>query len=215
MDKLYFFCAVFGSLFVLAQFFLTLFAGFGAEDAGDFEDAFGGTDGMDGTSGVDSTDIAGTSVLDPSQNGQTGESGSGIPFIKLLSIRTVTAGIAFFGLAGMAGLKGGLGAGVTFAVASVCGLTALILVYSLYKFISSFRYNGAVNSSSLPGSEGNVYVRIPPKRSGSGKVIVNHQGRSMEYDALSDEENELASGLPIVVKKVLSSTQVLVAPTDK
>ena len=186
MEQIYFFCAVFGSLFVIAQFALTLFAGFGMEDPG----------------------------ADPvfSDGGDLETDHSGIDFFRVLSIRTVAAGIAFFGLAGMAGTKSAMGRGLVFAIAAVCGLTALVIVYFLYRLISHFRSDGSVSESTLPGSEGNVYVRIPPKRSGSGKVIVNQQGRSMEYEAFSDTERELVAGEPIVVKEVLSSTQVLIEP---
>ena len=237
MEKLYFFCAAFGSLFVVAQFFLTLFAGVGAEDAGD---AAGDMGDVSGAGGVDSdfsggdagsdvdgggldggdadgaaghgAESAGATPADPSQNGTVGEAGSGVLFLKLLSIRTVTAGIAFFGLAGMAGFEAKLHQGLTFAIAVACGLTALVLVYLLYKFISSFRDNGAVTSASLPGAQGSVYIRIPPRRSGSGKVIVNQQDRSMEYEAFTDSEVPLVSGTPVTVRKVLSPTQVLVDP---
>lgn len=186
MEHIYFFCAVFGSLFVIAQFILTLFAGFGMDDAG-----------------ADS---------DFSDGGDVETDHSGADFFRVLSIRTVTAGITFFGLTGMAGTKLEMRQGIVFAIAAVCGLIALVIVYFLYRLISHFRSDGSVSDSTLPGSEGNVYVRIPPRRSGSGKVIVNQQGRSMEYEAFSDFERELAAGEPIVVKEVLSSTQVLIEP---
>lgn len=186
MEHIYFFCAVFGSLFVVAQFILTLFAGFGADDAGADSELSDGGDVETGHSGAD--------------------------FFRVLSIRTVTAGIAFFGLIGMAGTKLEMRQSAVFVLAAVCGLVALVIVYFLYRLISHFRSDGSVSESTLPGSEGNVYVRIPPKRSGSGKVIVNQQGRSMEYEAFSDSERELAAGEPIVVKEVLSSTQVLIEP---
>lgn len=183
MERIYFFCAVFGSLFVVAQLFLTLFAGLGMEDVA-----------------PDSVDTDATDVADH----------AGYDFLRILSLRTVTAGLAFFGLVGMAGIKSGIGSSVVFVIAAFCGLVAIFVVFFLYRLISSFKSNGAVIPETLPNSKGNVYVKIPPKRSGSGKVIVNHQERSMEYEAFSDSESELSAGTPIIVKKSLGPNQVLV-----
>lgn len=179
LEKLYYFCAVFGSLFVVMQFFLSLFTGVGADN-----------------------DVSDVGDLDSDH--------SGIDFLRVLSVRTVTAGLAFFGLAGMAGVKSNSGGWITFIIAFCSGLLALFLVYFLYRLISSLRSDGAVTAETLPGSEGNVYVRIPPKRSAPGKVIVNHQGRSMEYEAFSDADQELKAGEPVVVKEILAPNQVLV-----
>lgn len=202
MEKIYFFCAVFGSIFIVVQFFLTLVSGWGFEDTGDMSSDFdSGSDagGMEDVSNADGTD----------ENNLT-TNGSGISFLRVLSIRTVTAAVAFFGLTGMASLKGGLHRTAALAIACCSGLAAMILVFFLFRFISSFRYNGAVSANTLPGSEGTVYLHIPPGRSGVGKVIVNHQGRSMEYEAFTDSEKELSTGTPIIVKESLGPNQVLV-----
>lgn len=183
MEKIYYFCAVFGSLFVVAQLFLTLFAGLGAEDAA-----------------TDSVDTDGEIVTDH----------GGYDFLRVLSIRTVTAGLAFFGLAGMAGTKSQISAITVFVIAIFSGLLALFVVFLLYRLISSLKSNGAVTIETLPGSKGNVHVKVPPKRSGSGKVIVNHQERSMEYEAFTDCDEELRAGTPILVKESLGPNQVLI-----
>lgn len=191
MEKIYYFCAVFGSLFVVAQLCLTLFAGLGMEDV--------------------ASDSVDTDVADTADH-------AGYDFLRILSLRTVTASLAFFGLAGMAGTKSGIGMRTVFLIAVLCGLVALFVVFFLYRLISSFKSNGAVIPETLPNSKGNVYVRIPPKRSGSGKVIVNHQERSMEYEAFSDSEEELPAGTPIIVKEILGPNQVLVefySPNEK
>ncbi len=187
MEQLYFFCAVFGSLFVVAQFFLTLFAGFGIEDS---------------ASDVPDTEFSDGDII-PADH-------SGYDFLRILSLRTVTAGIAFFGLAGMAAAKSQIGKGTALAIAVASGLTALLLVFFLYRMISSLKSNGAVTLSSLPGSKGNVYLKVAAKRSAAGKVIVNHQGRSMEYEAFTDADDDLKTGEPIFVKEVIAPNQVLV-----
>lgn len=167
----------------MAQLLLTLFAGLGFE---------GGA--------TDSVDTDGEIVTDH----------GGYDFLRILSLRTVTAGLAFFGLAGMAGTKSQISSATVFVVAIFSGLAALFAVFLLYRFISSLKSNGAVTPETLPGSKGKVHVKVPPKRSGSGKVIVNHQERSMEYEAFTDSDEELRAGTPILVKETLGPNQVLI-----
>ena len=57
-------------------------------------------------------------------------------------------------------------------------------------------------------------MRIPPARSGHGKIQVEIQGTLREMDALTDDEKELPTGsmaqvLEIINNQILLVTQVL------
>ena len=188
MTSVYWFCAILGSTLVLLQFCATLF-GLGGGDL----DADGIPDSLD--SDVDGAD---------------GDA-SGVPFLKALSIRTATAGVAFFGLGGLAGEAANWGKGATAALAIVLGIAAIYGVYFLLRLLSRFGEDGSIRESTAVGATGTVYLRIPAKRSGQGKVTVSQQGRSMEYAAETDDENELTTGTPIVVVKLIAPSTALVA----
>ena len=129
---------------------------------------------------------------------------------KVLSFRTITAGIAFFGLGGLAGLTGETSQLVSFFIAVISGLIAIYAVYYLYGAVAKLKEDGSLSEKTLVGSTGSVYVRIPSAKSGSGKVLVSQQGRTVEYEAVTAGE-ELKSGMPIVVVGIVSSTTVEVA----
>jgi len=213
MEQLYFVCALFGGVFVLVQFFMTLFSGWGADTHdGTFEDTDISTPHPDlGIEHPNSGTFGDTDVNTGTEGGtETVDAHGGVLVLKMLSLRTVTAGLAFFGLAGLACQAADISAGVSFAIAVLCGFAAIVLVYFLYRFVYSFYYDGSIQEKTVIGAVGSVYVRIPPKQSGFGKVLVNQQERSMEYEASTDSDEELKSGTPIIVKKILSSNQVLV-----
>ena len=194
MTSVYWFCAILGSTLVLLQFCATLF-GLGGGDM----DADGVPDSLD---------------LDVEANGGGADSdgdASGVPFLKALSIRTATAGAAFFGLGGLTGEALGLGRAATAGLAIVAGIAAIYGVYFLFRTLSRFGEDGSIRESTAGGATGTVYLRIPAKRSGRGKVVVSQQGRSMEYAAETDDENELATGTPIVVVKLIAPSTALVA----
>lgn len=194
MTSVYWFCAILGSTLVLLQFCATLF-GLGGGDM----DADGVPDSLD---------------LDVEADGGGADSdgdASGVPFLKALSIRTATAGAAFFGLGGLTGEALGLGRAATAGLAIVAGIAAIYGVYFLFRTLSRFGEDGSIRESTAGGATGTVYLRIPAKRSGRGKVVVSQQGRSMEYAAETDDENELATGTPIVVVKLIAPSTALVA----
>lgn len=183
MTNVYWFCAILGTTTVLLQFCATLFG-------------LGGDANVDGLSDADG-DLIGDATS--------------VPFLKALSIRTATAGSAFFGLGGLAGETLGLGSVATVALAAGAGLAAIYGVYFLFRTLSRFGADGSVRDSTAVGATGTVYLRIPAKRSGRGKVVVSQQGRSMEYAAETDDENELATGTPIVVERFVAPSTALVA----
>lgn len=183
---------------------MLLLAGAGGVDdsSGDVGDASGDTDFGSSEGGSDTGDGEQQSI---------GHSDHSISFLKMLSIRTITAGLGFFGLVGLAGTSAELTELLTLLIATAGGLFAFVLVYFLYRTISLLRYNGAVNPNTVIGCHGTVHVRIMPQRLGSGKIIVTQQGRTMEYEALTDEETILTAGTPIVVNELLSAHLVRVS----
>lgn len=195
MTNVYWFCAILGSTLVLLQFCATLF-GFGGGDL----DADGVPDSLDLDVEADGDGAA-----------DSDGDASGVPFLKALSIRTATAGAAFFGLGGLAGEAANLGKVATAALAVVLGVAAIYGVYFLLRTLSRFGEDGSIREATAVGATGTVYLRIPAKRSGQGKVTVSQQGRSMEYAAETDDENELTTGTPIVVVKLIASSTALVA----
>ena len=129
---------------------------------------------------------------------------------KILSLRTLVAGIAFFGIGGLAGLTGGTSQPVSVFIAVISGLIAIYAVYYLYWSAARLKEDGSLSEKTLIGSTGNVYVRIPPAKTGSGKVLVCQQGRTAEYEAVTAGE-ELKATTPVVIVGVISSTTVEVA----
>lgn len=196
MTNIYWFCAILGSTLVILQFCAILFG-------------LGGGD-LDGDGVPDALDL---DVEADAGGGEATTDGdaSGVPFLKALSIRTATAGAAFFGLGGLAGEALALGSVATAALATGVGVAAIYAVYLLLRTLSSFGEDGSVRESTAAGAAGTVYLRIPAKRSGQGKVVVSQQGRSMEYAAETDDENELTTGTPIVVVKLIAPSTALVA----
>jgi hypothetical protein len=198
LERIYWFCAIFGSAFVVVQFFTSAFLGHGGDDAIDLD--------TDGVGDVVDGDVNGVGDHDAMHHDSGGHM-----FLKLLSVRTATAGIAFFGLAGLACRGSNISEAAQLGIAIGCGFVAIVAVYYLMRALNSFNANGSLRTSAAIGAEGTVYLTIPAMRKGVGKVTIVQQERTVEYDASTESEFDLKPGMPIVVDKVLTPSLLLVS----
>lgn len=107
-----------------------------------------------------------------------------------LSLFTLKGITAFFALGGWCGfatasyLPGNVWAPVLVAV--VTGSAALIGVGFAMRAIAKLQCSGNLVPEKLVGKTATVYVSVPEKRQGRGKITLTAQGKFMEIDAVTD-----------------------------
>jgi hypothetical protein len=74
--------------------------------------------------------------------------------------------------------------------------------------------SGTLNLNGAVGKIGSVYLTIPAKRSGLGKVQVKVQGLQT-LDAMTDSEEEIKTGSVIEVVDILNNEILLVKLSGK
>lgn len=92
----------------------------------------------------------------------------------------------------------------------ISGAVAAFLVALAFKASLRLENEGNIDYRNSIGKTGVAYLRIPAKRAGKGKVNVVVQGRYVEIDAITDEEEVISTGSNIVVVDVLNDTTVIV-----
>lgn len=107
----------------------------------------------------------------------------------LLSVRAVASFFTIFGLTGWLGLTQGWNPNLTVLVAFVAGLAVMLLVGWMVRMQMRLQTKGNLDPTNAIGLSARVYLRIPGKNSGFGKVTVKLQGRTAEFNAftLGDE----------------------------
>jgi hypothetical protein len=128
-------------------------------------------------------------------------------FAGLLTFRTVVAALVFFGLSGRAAVAFGLPPETTLGIALGSGGAALYLVAWLMQRLYRLRDDGTVRIERAVGRSGTVYLTIPGHKSGLGKVLLNVQNRTVEYQAVTAHQ-ELPTGSPVVVQAVVNADTV-------
>lgn len=132
-------------------------------------------------------------------------------FYEVISIRTLSAAATFFGLAGKTATAYGNSLLGSFVLASLAGLAAMYIVYWLFKQVYKLQHTGTENIRNAVGAPAIVYVPIPGKRAGAGKVTFRLQNRLVEYQAVTEDENRLATGEKVVIVAIVNSDTVRVA----
>lgn len=191
METIYIICAAVGGTLLVCQFLMGLLGMGEHHDAGDHG---GDVHGADHDHDQDHDHDKGTSL-----------------FIGLLTFRTIVAALTFFGLAGMAGTERGLDAPIALLVALAAGGGALFLVAWMMRTLHGLKAEGTAHIDRSVGKNGTVYLRIPGQKAGTGKVHLNLQNRTVEYQAITSKD-ELPTGAKVVVVSVINSDTVEVAP---
>jgi hypothetical protein len=192
MTVFYSICAILGCTILVCQSVLTVIG-------------FAGVDVDDGPDGDASLDHA-----DGDHDHHTNHGSNW--FFGIITMRTVTAALAFFGLTGLATSAGGGGGQGSLVAAGMAGVAAVFFVHWMMKSLAHLKAEGTVRIEKALGVVGTVYIKVPGRRAGQGKVTIELQGRSVELSAVTEHE-ELPTGATIVVTKVIGPDAVEVAPT--
>ncbi len=131
--------------------------------------------------------------------------------LNLLSVRALAAGLAFFGLGGLFVMSLGAPALLAVPVGVATGLASAAGVAYAMRQLLRLESDGTIRLEGAVGQPATVYLSIPAERQGAGKVHLRLQGRTVEYQAVSD--HPLPTGASVVVVDVVGPDTVEVAPT--
>ncbi|MCH5142200.1 MAG: NfeD family protein [Clostridiales bacterium] len=105
-------------------------------------------------------------------------------------------------------------------VALVAGGAAWAGVYFALRGIAKMQCNGALQTEKLVGQRATVYVSIPQKRSGRGKITLEAQGKFTELDAVTDGDRIAVDEVVEIVATqnectVVKKVELSVQPEEK
>ncbi len=110
-------------------------------------------------------------------------------------------GISFYGLITNRAIL------ILFSV--VIGILFILIFFAIIKQIQKLAEDNSFKITTLLHRSGSVYLRIPEKRTGMGKIQVSINGSYKEVDAITNNE-QIASGAAVKIIKIESNNLVLV-----
>lgn len=141
------------------------------------------------------------------------EGDTGIDF-QFLTLKNLIAFFTIFGWTGIACLSGGMGTLATIFISVAAGLVMMTIMASIAYFMGKLTDSGTLNLNNAKGKLASVYLRIPAKRKGTGKVQVKVQGLQT-LDAITDNEDDIITGALVEIIEVVNNEILLVKLSGK
>ncbi|MDE6579957.1 MAG: NfeD-like protein [Ruminiclostridium sp.] len=129
---------------------------------------------------------------------------------RLLSVQSVIAFLTIFGWSGITAISNGMADWAALLLAAVLGFGAMFIVAKVIQWSSKLAQNGTFNVKNLLGENGTVYIPIPEKGKGMGKINISCGERFMEYDAITEEQEMLKTGEQVTVVDIIGGSTLVV-----
>ncbi|MCB9263115.1 MAG: hypothetical protein H6607_12135 [Flavobacteriales bacterium] len=128
-----------------------------------------------------------------------GDHGMGFQFFTL---KNLIAFFTIFGWVGIACLGNGLGDGLSVLVSVVAGLLMMTIMAAIFYYTSKLAEDGSLDLKNALGAQGEVYLTIPKSKGGFGKIHIKIQGSLRELEAMTNDEEDAATGSLVKVVEV-------------
>lgn len=139
----------------------------------------------DGHSGDFDMDSSASELTD------TGDTGDGL---AVFSIRGIVAMLCVAGWSGLAMYQAGCDLRIVIPLSVFFGIVTLFGIAYMMKAIMKLQDDGNIELGGAIGKSGKVYIPIPPKMEGSGKINLTLQERYIEADAVTPCDRIIKTG---------------------
>ncbi len=128
---------------------------------------------------------------------------------RFFTIRGLVAFFCIFGWTGYAISGSSLGTALEIIISAAAGLLAMLLIGLMFYAMKRMQQSGNLRYSNAVGLDAEVYLSIPPSRSGKGKVMVAFQERLVEAEAMTDNKEKIPTGAAVRVVGNVGSTLIV------
>lgn len=143
------------------------------------------------------------------------EAASGDDGLTLFTVRGIIAMFCVGGWSGIVFLDLGLNSTLSIFLSVVCGIAALVGIAYLMRAVMKLQSSGNIQLGLALGKIGEVYIPIPAKGKGRGKINITVQDRFMEIDAISAGDEDFKTGDTVRVVATDESGLVVVEKVVK
>jgi hypothetical protein len=129
---------------------------------------------------------------------------------QFFTVRNMIVFFTMFGWAGLTAYHSGIPNVWVIVIGVSSGVLMIAILYFLMTKTKRLKHDGTLQMKNAISQIGETYLRIPAKRGGIGKVQIHVQGRLVELEAMTDDQQDIATGRPIKVVNTLNESILLV-----
>ncbi|RLD21523.1 MAG: hypothetical protein DRI54_09100 [Bacteroidetes bacterium] len=138
----------------------------------------------------------------------------GIGF-QFITFKNLIGFFAIFGWTGIASIKNDSSMSTTLIIAFISGLAMMFIMAGIYYLLSSLVDDGTLKVNNAIGRLGEVYMNIPIKGEGFGKIQITVQGSLRTMEAVTNDKEIIKVGSIVKVKDVIDGHILLVTKSTK
>ena len=128
-------------------------------------------------------------------------------------MRGVVAFLVLFGWGGLCLCQVGMPGFLAVFLAVPIGFAGMVGIALAVRQAVRLQYDGTLDLRNAVGLAGQVYLTVPPARTGEGKVMVTVQEQLRELDARTDSTQPIPTGSAVRVTGLAGRDILLVEPT--
>lgn len=128
----------------------------------------------------------------------------------VFSVRNLIAFFTFFGWTGILLSEKQMNQMLVVFISTIVGIIAMFISFSLFYLMQKMTNDGSISHKSAIGRTGIVYIPVPKKKSGIGKIIVKIQGGDNELEAMTDEDEDIITNTSVEVVGIIDSRILMV-----
>lgn len=128
----------------------------------------------------------------------------------IFTFKNMVAFFTLFAWSGLACIEGGLSLALILVISILSGAVMMVIMASLFYYISKFSHSGTMSFNNAIGETGDVYMRIPAKKGGLGKVQIKVEGTLRTLNAMTEDVEQINKGSLIEVVEIIGDNILLV-----
>jgi len=130
--------------------------------------------------------------------------------MHIFSVRSVVSFLMFYGWSGLATIeRGGIAWWGVSLISLLIGTVMMLFTAWLFFTLIKLQESGTMKLSNALGQQGEVYITIPAKKQGEGKVQIIVQGSLRTLDAMTEDTEEIKTGSFIEVIDIINGILIV------
>lgn len=129
--------------------------------------------------------------------------------MRMFTLQTVVTFLTVFSWSDIVMISSGVPAVISGIIGAVLGFLTMALVAKIVQLSMRLTENGTMDLSNAIGETATVYIPIPPKGQGIGKITLTVQGTFIEAAAASETDETLKTGENVLVTDLHGDTFIV------
>ena len=135
-----------------------------------------------------------------------GDHGSGM---NIFSVKSVVSFLMFFGWTGLAAYQKGILGWGAIGLSFGAGLIMMFVTAWIFFLLLKLQHNNITNMKDAIGKTGEVFLRIPSKKTGNGKIEIMLNGGLRSIDAVTEDAEDIITGSFIEVTGIINDIYIV------